>query len=104
VTYDPSMIVGVLGGASGTTYDAFKLLAEAKKHGARAALFGRRIKDAEHPLTMVALLRRVADGQLTAEEAVREYHGELDKLRIEPRRTLREDSQLTAEELSYVGA
>ncbi len=101
VAYDPSMIVGVLGGGSGTTYDAFKLLAEAKKHGARAALFGRKIKDAEHPLSMVALLRRVADGEITAEEAVHAYHDELDKLRIPPRRSLREDSQLTACELSY---
>jgi hypothetical protein len=101
VAYDSSMIVGVLGGGSGTTYDAFKLLAEAKKHGARAALFGRKIKDAEHPLTMVALLRRIADGEITAEEAVRAYHGELDKLQIAPRRSLREDSELTARELSY---
>ena len=37
VTYDPHLIVGILGGAAGTTYDAFKLLAEAQKHGARAA-------------------------------------------------------------------
>ena len=102
VSYDPSMIVGVLGGGSGTTYDAFKLLAEAKKHGARAALFGRKIKDAEHPLTMIALLRRVADGDATPEEAVRAYHGELQKLRLTPHRALAEDSQLTAGELSYL--
>ncbi len=102
VSYDPSMIVGVLGGSSGTTYDAFKLLAEAKKHGARAALFGRKIKDAEHPLAMVALLRRVADGDATPEEAVREYHGELEKRRIPPRRPLTDDSQATASELRYL--
>ncbi len=34
VGYDPSMIVGVLGGGSGTTLDAFTLLFEAQKHGA----------------------------------------------------------------------
>ncbi|HMP06550.1 MAG TPA: hypothetical protein PJ982_09390, partial [Lacipirellulaceae bacterium] len=101
VAYDPSMIVGVLGGGSGTSYDAFKLLAEARKHGARAALFGRKIKDADHPLTMVALLRRVADGELAPEEAVRAYHDELGKLGITPRRPLRDDSELTACELSY---
>jgi DhnA family fructose-bisphosphate aldolase class Ia len=101
VAYDPSMIVGVLGGGSGTTYDAFKLLAEARKHGARAALFGRKIKDAEHPLTMVALLRRLADGQITPEDAVRAYHDQLQKQRIQPKRTLEEDSQLTACELAY---
>jgi DhnA family fructose-bisphosphate aldolase class Ia len=101
VAYDTSMIVGVMGGSSGTNYDAFKLLGEARKHGARAALFGRKIKDAEHPLSMVALLRRVADGDVTPEEAVRAYHGELEKLRIKPRRSLKDDAQLTACELSY---
>ena len=29
VHYDPHLIVGILGGSAGTTYDAFKLLAEA---------------------------------------------------------------------------
>lgn len=101
VCYDASMIVGVLGGSSGTSFDAFTLLAEAKKHGARVALFGRKIKDAEHPLSFVAVLRRVADGELSAEEAVRAYHGELQKLKIAPRRELKDDLQLTATELSY---
>jgi hypothetical protein len=102
VNYDPTMIVGVLGGSSGTSLDAFTLLAEAKRHGARVALFGRKIKDAEHPLSFVAILRRVADGELDAEEAVRAYHGELQKLKITPRRQLADDLQLTATELSYV--
>jgi hypothetical protein len=101
VSYDPSMIVGVLGGSSGTSFDAFTLLAEAKKYGARVALFGRKIKDAEHPLSFVSTLRKVADGDLTAEEAVRAYHGELQKLRIASRRGLEDDLQLTATELSY---
>src|SRR5215471_8150100 len=34
VRYDPHLVVGILGGSAGTTYDAFKLLAEAKKYGA----------------------------------------------------------------------
>jgi hypothetical protein len=101
VAYDPSMIVGVLGGSSGTSFDAFTLLAEARKHGARVALFGRKIKDAEHPLSFVAILRRVADGELAAEEAVRAYHDELTKLKIPPRRMLSDDLELTATELSY---
>jgi hypothetical protein len=101
VNYDLGMIVGVLGGSSGTSFDAFTLLAEAKKHGARVALFGRKIKDAEHPLSFVAMLRRVADGELGAGEAVRAYHGELQKLAIPPRRALKDDLALTATELSY---
>src|SRR5262249_47594454 len=31
VHYDPHLVVGILGGSAGTTYDAFKLLSEAKK-------------------------------------------------------------------------
>ena len=43
----------------------------------------------------------VADGEITAEEAVKAYHGELQRLGIKPTRTLSEDSELTACELSY---
>src|SRR5206468_3123100 len=32
VHYDPHLVVGILGGSAGTTYDAFKLLSEAKKY------------------------------------------------------------------------
>ncbi len=55
--YDPHLVPGILGGSSGTTYDAFKLLEDAKKHGARAALFGRKINNSEHQLTFVSYLR-----------------------------------------------
>src|SRR5205807_451156 len=48
VHYDPHLVVGILGGSAGTPYDAFKLLAEAKKYGARVALFGRKINNAEN--------------------------------------------------------
>lgn len=95
VQYDPTMVVGILGGASGTTHDAFALLANAKKHGARIALFGRRIKDAEHPLTFVRHLRRVADGLISPEEAVRSYHGDLQTLHLPPKRALEEDLKLS---------
>ncbi|EMI56865.1 beta/alpha barrel domain-containing protein [Rhodopirellula sallentina] len=99
--YDSDLIVGILGGGSGTTYDAFKQLSEAQKYGARVALYGRKIKDAEHPLSMVKYLRAIVDGNITAEEAVKAYHGDLQKLAIAPKRDLQHDSELTATELSY---
>lgn len=99
--YDPELIVGILGGGAGTTYDAFKQLAEAKKHGARVALYGRKIKESEHPLSFVRHLRLVADEQITPEEAVHSYHGALQVLGLPPRRALADDLQLTANELSY---
>ena len=101
VAYDPSVNVGVLGGSSGTTYDAFKLLADAQKYGARVALFGRKIKEAEEPLTFIAFLRRIADGDISPEEAVKAYHGELQAKRIPPRRALAEDLKLTPATINY---
>ena len=94
--YDPTVVVGILGGPSGTTHDAFHLLAEARRHGARAAIFGRKIHHAEHSLAFVAVLRRVADGELAAEEAVRLYHAELSRLDVAPARPLADDLVLTA--------
>ena len=97
VAYDPHLVPGILGGASGTTHDAFHLLADARKHGARAALFGRKIKDAEHQLTFVRMLRSIADGNLSAIEAVKSYHDELRKLNIPPTRSLKDDLELSGE-------
>ncbi len=101
VAYDPHLVVGILGGSAGTTYDAFKLLAEAKKYGARAALFGRKINNAECQLTFIEHLRHVAQGQLSPEEAVRSYHGALGKAKLTARRPLADDSRLTSNIMSY---
>src|SRR6185295_10513767 len=94
VHYDPHLVVGILGGSAGTTYDAFKLLGEAKKYGARVALFGRKINNAENQLAFVQFLRLIADDQITPEKAVRAYHGVLQKLRIPPHRSLADDMVL----------
>ncbi|MCS7016133.1 MAG: hypothetical protein NZM42_08475, partial [Gemmatales bacterium] len=101
VRYDPHLIVGILGGSAGTTYDAFKLLAEAKKHGARVALFGRKINYAENQLAFIRFLRLIADDEISPEEAVRAYHGVLQRLGIRPHRPLDQDLQLTTNIMSY---
>lgn len=100
VAYDSSLIVGVLGGASGTTLDAFLLLTEARRAGARAALFGRKIKDAEDPLAFITYLRRLADGELGAEEAVRAYHADLQRCGLPARRPLADDLVVTSPALA----
>jgi hypothetical protein len=92
--YDPSLIVGVLGGSSGTTHDAFHLLEDAKRHGARVALFGRKIIAAESQIAFLQHLRLVADGELTAAEAVKSYHGELQRMGLRPHRSLADDLAL----------
>lgn len=103
VHYDPHLVPGILGGSAGTTYDAFKLLADAKAHGARAALFGRKINSAEDQLVFVQFLRWIADGEISPEEAVKAYHGALQGLGVRPHRPLDEDMKLTDTALSYGG-
>jgi hypothetical protein len=104
VNYDSSLVVGILGGGSGTTHDAFKLLEDARKHGARVALYGRKINNSEHQLSFVTQLRAIADGQITAAEACKAYHGELQKLNIKPYRDLKSDMELTTTASSYSGS
>ena len=101
--YDSSLVVGILGGSAGTTFDAFQMLWEAKRYGARVALYGRKINHAEDQLAFVRLLRSVADDEIQPAEAVRAYHGELAKRKIKPLRALEEDLQQTTGAMSYGG-
>lgn len=93
--YDPSLAVGVLGGAAGTTRDCYELLSQAERHGARVALFGRKINLAESPLDLVALMRPVLRRELSPEEAVRAYHGALQRRGVPPARALADDLAIT---------
>jgi len=99
--YDSRLIVGILGGSSGTTFDAFHQLWEAKKYGARVALYGRMINNSEHQLTFIEHLRALADGNLEPEEAVRSYHAALGRLKIAPYRSLADDLQATLRPSAY---
>lgn len=101
VSYDPHLVVGILGGSAGTTRDAFQLLHDARKYGARVALFGRKINQAESQLAFIEFLRLIGDGHLDPEEAVRAYHGVLQKLGISPHRSLAEDLAVTNVGMSY---
>lgn len=100
--YDPQLVPGILGGSAGTTYDAFKLISEAQKYGAHAALFGRKINNAEHQMAFVHFLRLIVDGEISPEEAVRAYHGVLQELKIPAKRSLDEDMQLQDPALGYL--
>jgi hypothetical protein len=102
--YDPKLVVGVLGGSAGTTYDAFRLIHDAQKHGARVALFGRKINNAEHQLAFIEMLRLITDGKISPEEAVRAYHGVLQAKGIKPRLPLEKDLELTDQAMSYGGS
>jgi hypothetical protein len=98
-SYDPTLIVGILGGSAGTTRDTFELLHAAKRHGGRLVLFGRKINLAEDPLALVDLMRKVVDGEVAPAEAVKAYHGALGKAGTAPRRSLEQDLEITEEVL-----
>lgn len=102
--YDPNLVVGILGGSAGTTYDAFKLIYDAQKYGARVALYGRKINNAEHQLAFIEMLRHISDGKINPEEAVRAYHGVLQAKNIKPQRTLEDDMRITDQTMSYDGS
>ena len=95
VEHDPSLVVGILGGSAGTTRDTFELLQRAQAHGARVALFGRKIQRAESQLDLVGLMRPVLRGELSPEQAVREYHDALAKAGTAAQRSLEADLEVT---------
>jgi hypothetical protein len=101
VAYDPTMVVGILGGSAGTTLDAFQLIHDARKYGAKVALFGRKINLSESPLAFIEFLRRVVDGEITPTDAVKAYHAVLAASGIQPNRPLQQDLQLTSGRMSY---
>jgi hypothetical protein len=101
--YDPQLVIGILGGSAGTTFDAFQLLADAQKYGAKVALFGRKINSAENQLAFVQFLRLIVDGVIHPVEAVKAYHAVLGKLGIRPHRPLEDDLKPQATSMSYGG-
>src|SRR3989441_7575348 len=102
--YDPNLVVGILGGSAGTTYDAFRLIHDAQKYGARLALFGRKINNAEHQLAFIEMLRLITEGRISPEEAVRAYHSVLQAKNIKPKLPLEKDLELTDQAMSYNGS
>jgi len=94
-SFDPGLVVGVLGGGAGTTRDCFELIHQAQKYGARVALFGRKINLAESPLDIVRLMRAVADGALAPDEAVTAYHDALRREGVTPVRDPAADNEIT---------
>ena len=94
--HDPSnLIVGVLGGAAGTTRDTFELVAQTERFGGRVALFGRKIYLAENSVELVRLMRAVVERQIGTVDAVKIYHETLSKSDTRPVRSLEDDLQVT---------
>lgn len=99
-SYDPTnLIVGILGGAKGTSRDTFELIHQAEQAGARVALFGRKINLSESPVLLVSIMRKVVQGELSPADAVAAYHSGLKDAGIEADRSLKQDAQITDETL-----
>jgi hypothetical protein len=93
--HDSTLVVGLLGGPSGTTRDTFELLKQGEQAGARVALFGKKIQRAESQSDIVRLMRPVIEGSMTPDKAVEEYHKSLTEKKITPKRSLKVDRQIT---------
>jgi hypothetical protein len=95
-SYDPGkLIVGILGGARGTTRDTFELALQSETYGGRVALFGRKFNFAEAPLELVRLMRGVLERNITSADAVKAYHDYLTKHKILADRDLKTDIEIT---------
>ena len=95
-SYDPAnLIVGVLGGAAGTTRDTFELVAQTERFGGRVALFGRKIHLAEDSIEIVRLMRAIVEGEIAPADAVKSYHAALVAKGIPSSRTVEEDLEVT---------
>jgi len=95
VSHDPSLVVGILGGSSGTTRDTLELLSQVEQHGARVSLFGRNVQRAESQLDLLATMRSVLRREVGPEQGVRSYHQALAAKAIPPARPLEEDLRIT---------
>ena len=98
--FDPGhLIIGILGGSKGTTRDTLELVSQAERYGARVALFGRKILQAELSVNIVRKMRQVIEGELSPEEAVKAYHGEMQSAGVTPKLALSDDLVITEEAL-----
>ncbi|MBV9470906.1 MAG: hypothetical protein JO316_19280 [Abitibacteriaceae bacterium] len=71
--FDPTLIVGALGGPRINARKTLELAYNVVTNGGRAALFGRTIFDDENPRAMCQALRAVLDHKMSVEQAYAAY-------------------------------
>ena len=71
--FDPSLIIGALGGPRQNTRYTLQLANDVAQNGGRAILFGRAIFQEESPVAIVHALRQVLNQQSSVDEAHAEY-------------------------------
>lgn len=71
--FDPTLIVGALGGPRRDARTTLHLAHDVITHGGRAILFGRAIFEEQSPRQIVRALRAVLDGRMTPDDAYSAY-------------------------------
>lgn len=103
VRYDPHLVVGILGGAAGTTYDAFKLLGEAKKYGTGPLYTAARSTTPRINWPSSSSCASSPTACWSRKRRSCAYHGVLEKLGVKPHRSLADDMVLQTAVMSYGG-
>jgi len=75
--FDPSLVIGALGGPRKNALDTLILARDVIKYGGKVILFGRKVFGEENPLLIAKALRAVLDGEITPEEAHAEYQASI---------------------------
>ncbi|NCO42486.1 MAG: hypothetical protein COZ06_27265 [Armatimonadetes bacterium CG_4_10_14_3_um_filter_66_18] len=75
--FDPTMIIGALGGARQNARGTLQLAHDVVKYGGRIILFGRAVFEEDDPLLICKALRAVLDGTLGPDDAHAQYQSGL---------------------------
>jgi hypothetical protein len=76
-SFDPTLVIGALGGPRQNARKTLQLAYDATEHGSRVILFGRSIFEEDDPRLIVKYLRAVLDRTMTVDEAHGAYQRSL---------------------------
>jgi len=72
-SFDPSIVIGALGGPRKNALDTLTLARDVVKYGGKVILFGRKVFGEDNPRLIAKALRSVLDQEMPPEEAYAEY-------------------------------
>lgn len=72
-SFDPSLVIGALGGSRKNALDTLTLARDVVKYGGKVILFGRKVFGEDNPCLIAKALRAVLDRKMPPEEAHAEY-------------------------------
>ncbi|HIE52814.1 MAG TPA: hypothetical protein EYP85_13755 [Armatimonadetes bacterium] len=84
-SFDPTLIIGALGGPRESPRRTLELAYNVTEHGGHVILFGRTVFTEENPRLIARALRQVLDREKTVDEALTEYEAGLEEERAQMR-------------------